>query len=291
MRRVLAVHQFEYAVASALHGQVYVAANVGLFGYYAQRVVAHVLGVRRGKAHSHARHGARHHAQQHGERNLALCSVCVIAGKVTVGVYVLPKERYFLVSVACEVAHFGQDTLRRARTLAPPYVRHNAVVAKVVAPARNAYEARNMVSAHALGYDIGVCFGRGKLYVYSLLPVLGFGDELRQHEIRIRPGHEVGVVVVEQILLGAFGHAAEHADNKPSLAAAAQGVERFEPVVDFLLGVLAHGTGVEEHGVGIGNVSAHVVIGRLHYGGDHLAVGHVHLAAVCLDIKFLCHNM
>ena len=42
---VLPVHPLQHIVASALHGQVDMAADIGLFGYHPERVVAHVLGM------------------------------------------------------------------------------------------------------------------------------------------------------------------------------------------------------------------------------------------------------
>ena len=109
----------------------------------------------------------------------------------------------------------------------------------------------------------------------------GFGlrYQVRQGEVCVGPGHEVGVVVVDEVVLHALGHAAQHAYYQFA-SAVAHGVEGLEAVDYFLLGVVAHAAGVEEHGVGLANVLAHVVARHLHDRGHNLAVGHVHLAAV-----------
>ena len=108
---------------------------------------------------------------------------------------------------------------------------------------------------------------------------LGLGYEVGQGEVGVGAGHEVGVVVVYEVLLHALGHASEHAYYEP-LAAAARGVEGLEAVEYLLLGVVAHAARVEEYGVGFVEAVARVVAGHLHHGGHYFAVGHVHLAAV-----------
>ena len=60
---VLAVHQLQYAAASALYRQVDVAADVRLLGNDVQRLVAHILGVRGGKADAQFGHLAGYGTQ------------------------------------------------------------------------------------------------------------------------------------------------------------------------------------------------------------------------------------
>jgi len=54
-----------------------------------------------------------------------------------------------------------------------------------------------------------------------------------------------------------------------------------------LFGIVAYRAGVYENGVGLFDIFAYRVIGHFHDGGDDFAVGHIHLATVCFDEKFL----
>ena len=136
------------------------------------------------------------------------------------------------------------------------------------------------------GQDLAVSLGRGKLDVDGLLALLGCGNEVGKVHVGIRAGDEVHVVLVEELLLDALGHAAEDADDE-ALLVLPQGMEILEAAVDFLLGVVADGASVDEDGVGIGDDVRHFVAGHLHDGGDDFAVGDVHLAAVGFDVQFL----
>ena len=91
-------------------------------------------------------------------------------------------------------------------------------------------------------------------------------------------------MLVEQPVLYALGHAAQHTDDEFA-ALAAHGVEGLEAVYDFLLGIVAHRACVEKYGVGLVKTFARLVAGHFHDRGHHFAVGHIHLAAVCFDIE------
>ena len=61
-----------FIITSALHGQMDVSAYVGHFGYHAQRLVAHVLGMAGGESDAHLRRFCSHPAQQLRERTSAI---------------------------------------------------------------------------------------------------------------------------------------------------------------------------------------------------------------------------
>jgi len=65
---------------------------------------------------------------------------------------------------------------------------------------------------------------------------------------------------------------------------ATHGVEGLQACHYFLFGVVADRAGVEQYGIGLFDVGRGVVSGHLHYRSYHFAIGHVHLAAVSLDI-------
>ena len=64
---VLAVHELQNLVASALGREVDMFTEVGLFGYGLQDVLCHVFGVGSGKSYAHIGHGLCHHVQQLGK--------------------------------------------------------------------------------------------------------------------------------------------------------------------------------------------------------------------------------
>ena len=122
------------------------------------------------------------------------------------------------------------------------------------------------------------------------MPLLCLCHEVRQGEIGIRPCYEVGMVVVQQLFLHPFRHAAKNPDDEVRslwLSFLSDGIELLQPMVDFLFRIVAHGTGVEEDGIGLLDTLAGVVACHLHDRGYHLRVGYVHLAAVGFYIQFL----
>ena len=74
-------------------------------------------------------------------------------------------------------------------------------------------------------------------------------------------------------------------DELPALAPF--GVESLQTVIYLVLRVLAYRACIKENGVGVISRVAQVVARHLHDRGDHLAVGDIHLASVCLDKESL----
>ena len=200
-----------------------------------------------------------------------------------VTVHVLPEQGDLFITACGEVAHLGENALHVARAFAASGVGHDAVVAEVVAAAQDAYKAGNLRAAESLRDNVAIGLGSGKFNVDGLLPQFGLRHEVGQGEVSVGACHEVCAVVSEQLLLHTLCHAAQYADDEFA-PLAAQGVEDFEAVYDFLLGIVAHGAGVEKHGIGIVEAVRRFVARHLHHGGHYLAVCHVHLAAVSFDI-------
>ena len=281
---VLAVHEFEDAVATTLYGQVDVAADVGMRGNDVERLVAHILGVRGGEADAHGRIGFGHAGQEGREGNGGVVALG-IGRMARVGVDVLSQQGDFFESALAEVAHFGQDALNVAAAFAPARVRHDAVVAEVVATAHDADESAYVSRMQTLRNDVFVGLGGGQVDVDSLLAQFGRGKELGQGEVGIGTGHQVGMVVLDEVLAYALGHASHDTDDERTGAVAAAVVEYLQAIEYFLLGIVANGAGVEQHGIGLVETFARLITGHLHDGSNDFAVGHVHLAAVCFDIQ------
>ena len=178
-----------------------------------------------------------------------------------------------------QVAHLAQNALHVAAAFASAGVRHDAVVAEVVASAHDAHKSAHVRSAYSLRHYVAVSLCGRQLDVHRLVSRLGLSYEVGQGEIGVGAGHEVGMMVLEQVFLHSLGHASQHSDNHSS-ALARHGVQGVEAVEHFLFGIVAHAARVQKHGVGFVNAFAQFISGHLHHRGHNLAVGHVHLAAV-----------
>ena len=198
----------------------------------------------------------------------------------------MSEQGHLLVATALEVAHLGQDALEVAAALTAAGVGHDAIVAEIVATAHDAYETAQVAATDALGHDVAIGFREREFGVDGLVTEFGLRHEVGEGEISVGASHEVAVVVVEEALLDALCHTAEHT-NDEAATLLAEGVKGFEAVDDFLFGVVAHGAGVEEDGIGLVEVVARFVVCHTHDGGHHFAVGHVHLATVGFYVEFL----
>ena len=93
------------------------------------------------------------------------------------------------------------------------------------------------------------------------------------------------MMILQQVVLHALCHTSQHTDNEWALAT--HRIQRIQTMVDFLFGIVADGTGVQEYGIGLVKLLGSLVASHLHDRGHHLGVGHIHLTAVSLNIEFL----
>ena len=159
---------------------------------------------------------------------------------------------------------------------------------EVVAAAHDAHIARDAASGDALRHDVAIGFGGGKFHVDGFLSGLHLRDEVGQSQVGVGTGHEARVMVLDEVVLHALGHAAKNADNQLRIALflLSEGVQLGQSVVNLVFGILAHRTRVQKHGVGLVSRFARLVARHLHHRGNHLRISHVHLAAVGFDIEF-----
>ena len=155
-----------------------------------------------------------------------------------------------------------------------------------------------MSQANALGNHVAIGLGRGEFHIDGLVPKLCLCHQVGQREVGIRSGHEVAVMILQKVLLHALSHTAENADDEgvgrwvmgvgcfPLLFECSQHIQS---VVYFLLGIVAHRTGVKKDGIGLFHRFTYFIASHLHHRGHHFRVGHVHLASVGFNIEFL-HN-
>ena len=256
--------------------------HVRFFRDDVERLVTHILRVGRHEANAHIRKGAGHAAEQAGEVYGFRVLICL----PTIAVDVLPKQGYFLKMFVVQVGHFAQDALHVSTTFSSARIRHDAIVAEIVATAHDAYEARELASADPFGHDVAISFARREFDVHRLVSGFRLRDQVRQTQISVGTGHEVGVVIVEEAFFYAFGHTAQDADNQ-SAPVLAQRVERVQAVNDALLCIVAHTASIEKYGVSFIEVLRRLVARHFHDARHDFTIGHVHLATICFYQKML----
>ena len=269
---IFAIHLLQNDIATALHRQVDVATHIGFFGNHTKCGIAHVFGVGCGEADAHIGHRTRHSAQKFGEEHVvlvvvrfsfrrlyALCGngfvarLCFkflqfavgtfgVARSIAlrfVGIDILSQKGHFFETTFLQVQALVDDALHISATLATTGVRHDAEVAEVVATTGDAHKTRNLRSAEAFGHDVAISLREREINVDGFLSHLGLRDEVGQREIGIGSCHNVGMVLLEQIVFHTLCHATENSkDEAASLLA--QSVEGLQTVDNLLLGIIAH---------------------------------------------------
>ena len=69
---VFAVHQFQYPVAAALGGEMYMAAEIRLLGNGMEDVFGHILGIGGGETHAHLGYFTGYEVKELGEGSLGV---------------------------------------------------------------------------------------------------------------------------------------------------------------------------------------------------------------------------
>ena len=256
---------------------MYVPTDVRFFGDNAQCLVAHILGMTRGKSYAHSRHGVCHLSEQVGEADVLLA----------VAVHILPQQCHFFESALLQVLHFAQNALYIAATLASSRVGNNAVVAEIVAATHDGNKTAYVRSAKPLRNDVAIRFGGRKFHVDGLLPTLHLSHQLGQRQVCVGSDHQICVIFLDEAVLHTLRHAAEHAHDEAATFLAAQALQKFQPSQNFLLSVVSYRTRVQKNGVGLFHGIARLVSGHFHHRGDDFAVGNIHLATVSFYEKTL----
>ena len=71
-----------------------------------------------------------------------------------------------------------------------------------------------MVASDTLGHHVAVGLGGGELYIDGFLSQFALCHQVGQRQVGVGTRHEVGVVVLEQVVFHPFRHAAEHTDDQ-----------------------------------------------------------------------------
>ena len=115
------------------------------------------------------------------------------------------------------------------------------------------------------------------------MPLFALCDEVRQVEVSVGAGNEINFVVAQQLFAHALRHAAYDTDHASLAVLAAR--QFLQAVLNALLGIITNGAGVKKNDVRLVDVVGVIGIGGAQDSRYHLAVSHVHLAAVGLYIK------
>ena len=134
-----------------------------------QRFVAHVLRVAGGESDSHLWRFLCHPPQKQRE-------ACFATG---IRVHILPQQRHLLEPAVSQVAHFAQDALHVAAALTASGVRHDAIVAEIVAASHDTHVAANLMSqSDTLRHYIAVGLSCRELGVHCLVARLCLCNEV-----------------------------------------------------------------------------------------------------------------
>ena len=128
------------------------------------------------------------------------------------------------------------------------------------------------------------------------MSLLTLREEVGYVEIRVRSCNKIHSKRIYQFLPHALCHATDDANDSLltfdfRLSTLQVRFQFAEAGTDFLLGVVTDGTGVKEDDIRVLPAVGYFRIGSLQNSRYDLAVCDVHLATVCLNIKFFCHFM
>ena len=213
-----------------------------------------------------------------------VCKVVIGAQVLAVAVHVLAEQRNFLIALGDEAAALLDDLLRLAAALAAADVGHDAVRAEVIAPVHDAHPRAHAALAHdgKILCDAAVLILNGE---DALILRIYLVQQLGEPPLGLRAEHKVYVVVGVFHLVGhdlLLRHAAAEADDLIGLCGL-RVAESAKVAVDPLFRVLADGAGVEQDDVGLIFVARELVAHLAQHAHEHLAVGHVLLAAERVD--------
>ena len=160
---------------------------------------------------------------------------------------------------------------------------------EIVASAHNAYKSPNVGSVQSARHNITIGLHRGQLHVYGLVSRFRLCNQVWQGHIGIRPDNQIGMMFLQKFFLRPFCHTSQHTDDYAS-ALSLLAVPVFQTAQYLLFSGCTYRTGIQKNCVRLIRILADFVSCHIHDGSDHLAVCHVHLAAVCFYEKLFHHQ-
>ena len=181
--------------------------DIGDLGNNLQGLVTHVLGMRGGEAHTHPRSLCCHQAQQLWECRL----IALIA------VHILSQQRHLLEAAVTQVTNLTKDALHIPGAFTASGIGHNAVMTEVITASHDAYKTTQLGTMQTLGHHVLIGLGGGQLNIHRFMARLCLSHQVGQGQIGIGASHQIGTVILQQVLLHALGHTAQHANNQRAL--------------------------------------------------------------------------
>ena len=295
--RVMAAHLGKDAIRTALHGEMEVAADLGELGVGAHELVRAAFRVRAREADAREAVDGAEGLQEAREGLGVAAGAGRIVGQPRLVAHAvaqdaLPEQAHLLHAARGEGAHLGHHLAGGAGVLVPAHVGDDAVAAAVVAAEQDGHVAleRNAaaVRVHARRHLVVV----GQLEDARLASAAAL-HEARDHAEPARPHGEVeagqGLEDGGPHPLDGAAHEADHLHAAAGLAlppAPLLGGDEVAALAHGLaLGHIAHGAGVHDHEVRVGLVLDADVPRRRQQGLDGLAIAHVHLATVGMQVE------
>ena len=204
---------------------------------------------------------------------------------LAVAVDVLAKQGDLFVTFSNQLLELGQDGGRFTAALTPAHVGHDAVGAEIIAAVHDGQpgaEAGIAADGHFLNDSVALL----GLFEVALAAADALSQHGRQAVDAVHTEHEVYIrVALAQLFhnVGLLGHAAADADDQTRILLF-QLFQRAYIAENALLGMFAHGAGVEKDEVGVFNVIAQAETDILQNALDLLAIVDILLAAVAAHI-------
>src|SRR5581483_3043437 len=267
----------EHAVGRALQRQVDVLADLGRLGHGGDHLGREVDRIRRREADALDAVDGGDGAQQVGEAGLL---PAVRADR-------LAEQLHLLVAGGGHRARLAQHLARGRAALAPARVRDHAEGAELVAAALDGDVAGDGARARARhrARRVQPLVGLEAIEarVLDLVAAAGAVDVVQQAAVAVGADHDVDVRRLGlDAGLEVLGHAAGDAQHHPGARLVAR--QHAGAGVDLLLGLLAHGAGVEQDQIRARRIVGARVARAVQQAQHHVAVRDVHLAAVGLEV-------
>ena len=201
----------------------------------------------------------------------------------------LTEKLDFFAARLDQGARLAQHFVGRGGALAPAGVRHHAKGTEAITAALDGDVANDSASSVAGRVQALVGFLRVEGGVVDLGAGARFVDMSHKAAIAVRPHDQVnkrrpGAHLTAQMLCHAAGYSQHHMRSLGLVGGQRAGASPHP-----FHGLFAYGAGVDQDHIGHGRIIGPLVSRPLQQAEHNLAVGHVHLAAVGLDIGQEAH--
>ena len=279
---MFAVHALQDVVAARLHRQVQIRHQLFARPVRLNQILAHIVGVGCGKPDPLQ-------PVDIVERPDQLCQApCISTGaSPVIGVHILPQKGDLPHATLHEVLRLVQNARGRTAHLGTTRIRHHAEGTELVASLLHGQKGRRRaLGLWAFLEDLEFVLNR-EIRIERFFPAAGFGFELWQFVIALRPHHQINKRLAAHNLF-AFGlrHTARHTDFQVRVF-----VFQFPKPAKLRINLLGrlfpNVAGVEQDHIRIVWGFRFDIPGAAHGFGHTLTVVDVHLTAIGLDKEFL----